>query len=83
MFLNNILQRCEVPLWRHSRFIEPAHPRHLNLGEVQPHTIVAFEQLRARRGVREQLRKIRCIGSNKLAHDAKPTGWSVQAWDDR
>jgi hypothetical protein len=44
---------------------------------------VAFEQLRARRGVREQLRKIRCIGSNKLAHDAKPTGWSVQAWDDR
>jgi hypothetical protein len=26
---------------------------------------------------------IRCIGSNKLAHDAKPTGWSVQAWDDR
>ena len=40
----------------------PTHPRHLNLGEVQPHTLRRLSNFELDRGVREQLQKVRRTG---------------------
>jgi hypothetical protein len=60
----NTLQSCDVPAEMAPAFIGTIHqaqliPRHLNLGEVQPHTLRRLSNFELDRGVREQLQKVR------------------------